>query len=376
MATNAQRRSALRPQGVESPSCVGCQWLTECGGFHSGRLVGNCFEETCCEFTGKEKRRCNAVCPYKDDFDEWLKDTKGLRFDDLPPFSQPDLDLPVYIPVIDHRSRRTEALDWPVVSLNTYNVMRIRSGSHKKYEAVADNPRGLRDAFLLGADTKIILRGIAKDPPLERYWENRLAADAPQQLARLDIYAAIGPNFSGFLDLPRTDHLYNRRRHLICLHELHLAGLTTIPHLDAVMPGDWRFWQGFLEANSSIRVVAIEFQTGNKNPIEGRKTIDHLATMQAQIDRPLHPIIVGGAQFVEYVAARFERFSLIDSDPFAKTMHRSYFDLSAGKQSWRQGFTLYDQPLDDYLIENIRDYSSWIEQRIHRARTNTTLPKG
>jgi hypothetical protein len=67
------------------------------------------------------------------------------------------------------------------------------------------------------------------------------------------------------------------------------------------MPGDWHFWRSFLQVNSSVRVVALEFQTGNKNPTEGRKTIDHLTAIQTDIGRRLHPIVVGGAQFVEYL---------------------------------------------------------------------------
>jgi hypothetical protein len=152
-----------------------------------------------------------------------------------------------------------------------------------------------------------------------------------------------------------------------------MASLATVPHLDAMMPGDWRFWQHFFRVNTSLRVVAIEFQTGNKNPIEGRKTIDHLAAMQIAIGRQLHPILVGGAQFIEYVAPRFERFTVIDSIPFFNTVFRYRFDPSAGKKPWRQILTLFGQPLDDYLLENIQGYSTWIEQRISQARTNTTL---
>jgi hypothetical protein len=254
-------------------------------------------------------------------------------------------------------------------------VLRIRRGSPEEYHAVAETPQGLREAFLLSANTQIFLRGIDDDAPLERYWEHRLSGNAPQQLAQLNICAAIGPNFSGYLDLPRTDHLYNRRRHLLCLNELHLAGLATVPHLDAMMPGDWSFWQSFLRVNTSIQVVATEFQTGNKNPIEGRKTLDHLAAMQKAIGRQLHPILVAGAQFIEYVAPRFERFTVIDSNPFINTMVRNRFDPSAGKKPWRHAMTLFGQSLDDYLLENIQGYSMWIEQRIAKARANGMTDK-
>lgn len=52
----------------------------------------------------------------------------------------------------------------------------------------------------------------AKDLPLERYWADRRCDQAPEQLDRLGVTLAIGPNFSHFLEVPRTDNLFNRER--------------------------------------------------------------------------------------------------------------------------------------------------------------------
>src|SRR5690606_41634023 len=75
--------------------------------------------------------------------------------------------------------------------------------------------------------------------------------------------------------------LFNRRRQLLCLAELHRAGVPIIPHLSAVMPEDWRFWRDFLERNPSLRFVAVEFQTGNKNPPQGRSE-EHTSELQSR----------------------------------------------------------------------------------------------
>ena len=91
-----------------------------------------------------------------------------------------------------------------------------------------------------------------------------MVSNAPGQLARLGIDAAVAPNFSHFLGVPRTDNLFNRRRQLICISELAAAGILVMPHLSAVMPADWHYWQRLLEANQSVRYVAKEFQTGNQ----------------------------------------------------------------------------------------------------------------
>jgi hypothetical protein len=374
MVTSAQVRKDLRPHGITAPACRSCYWFKDCGGFQSERSMETCFEATCCEFRGGNKALCNSVCPYKTDFTDWLSDTHGLSFDDLPSFNQPTLELPHYIPVIDHASRRRDPLAWPVVALNTSSVLRIGRRTGGQYRVVGESSSSIRRAFRIATDCRIFLNGVGKDKHLERYWENRLESEAPTQLARLRVEAAIGPNFSHFLGVPRTDNLFNRRRQLICLSEMQSSGLSVVPHLNAVMPDDWRFWRMLLAKNPTVRYVAIEFQTGNRTPRQGRRAIEHLVQIQTAINRPLHPIIVGGGQFVEYVASRFANFTLMDSMPFSKAMHRQYFDRSAGKTPWSQGFKLIGQDVDDFLLGNVQGYSALVKERIDAAR-RTTSPK-
>lgn len=368
MVNAALTRQRLRPHGIVAPGCRHCYWFKDCGGAQTAWSMQTCFEATCCEFTGRDKALCNSVCPYKPDFPEWLSETHGLSFDDLPSVVQPALDLPHYIPVIDHAYRRQAALDWPVVALNTSSILRVRRKTGGEYRALADCPTGLRESLRIAPQSRVILNGIGKDKHLERYWENRLVSNAPAQLARLGIDGVIGPNFSHLLGVPRTDNLFNRLRQLICLGEMRTADLSVIPHLNAVMPEDWRFWRSFLSHNSSIRYVAVEFQTGNGSPAQGKLAIENLVQIQTALCRPLHPLIVGGGQFVEYIATRFANFTLMDSMPFAKAMRRQHFDRSAAKYPWTPGFKLVGQNVDDYLLENIRGYSALVKERIEAAR--------
>ena len=130
----------------------------------------------------------------------------------------------------------------------------------------------------------------------------------------------------------------------------------------------------YLKDNHTIHYISKEFQTGNKSPTQGRKAIDAIAGLQDSLGRKLHPLIIGGAQFVEYVAARFETFTLVDSEPFVKTNRRRRFDLTAGKRPWRETWTLIDQGLDHILGANVAEYAAWIGQRssFGRSRTNIT----
>jgi hypothetical protein len=184
--------------------------------------------------------------------------------------------------VIHHGYRRAAPLRWPVVALDTYECFRLSSGT---YQAVAESPEELRKAFRLHADTRVVMRGTAKDLALEKYWEFRRGDNAPAQLATLDVLAAVGPNFSHFLGVPRTDNLFNRKRQLICLEELHAAGISPIPHLNAVMPGDWQFWREYLVENPTVSVVAIEFQTGNRNRTQGCKVLENVSRIQQSVGR-------------------------------------------------------------------------------------------
>jgi hypothetical protein len=208
------------------------------------------------------------------------------------------------------------------------------------------------------------MRGTAKDLALEKYWEYRRRDQAPTQIAALDVLAAVGPNFSHFLAVPRTDNLFNRKRQLICLEELHVAGVPPIPHLNAVMPSDWHFWQEYLVENPTVSVVAIEFQTGNRNSTQGCKALRHVAHIQQEIGRTLHPVIVGGGQFLDYVAERFDKFTLMDSEPFMKAIKRRAFEPKDEQRGWQESFSLERQPLDDLIHRNIEGYGQWVESKI------------
>ena len=213
-----------------------------------------------------------------------------------------------------------------------------------------------------------MLRGTAKDPKLELYWAHRRRDGAPQQLASLGTLAVIGPNFSHFLGVPRTENRFNRKRQLVCLEELCAGGLSTIPHLSAVMPGDWSFWREFLAERPSVTTVAIEFQTGNKGKTQGYKALENLALVQRDIGRALHPVIIGGGQFVDYVAGRFDRFTLMDGYPFMKAVMRQRFVAKKGKRFVEPSYSLERQPIDDLVSQNIDSYSEWVESKLASRR--------
>jgi hypothetical protein len=208
-----------------------------------------------------------------------------------------------------------------------------------------------------------LLRGTARDRLLEQYWTHRKRNDVPQQIVSLGIDMLVAPNFSHFLDVPRTDNLFNRKRQLICVTELSEKGICVVPHLSAVTTGDWKFWESFIQYNDSMKYLAVEFQTGNKNPLEGKLVIDRVARIQSAVGRPLHPLVIGGTQFVRYFAKSFSAFTVIDSSPFIKAVKRQKYDGNVAKKPWAETFTLMGQGIESIILSNIQGHSRWIEDQ-------------
>jgi hypothetical protein len=370
--TNSQKRERLRPHGVTGGTCRDCYFLKQCGGFQGEASLYDCFVATCCEYQGRDKAKCNAVCPRHPDFYKWMSQLGGRPFDYIPALTQRYVPLPAYVPLIDHGYRRRRALQTPVIALDTYRVMRLRRGDGRLYNAISASAAGLRSEFGLAPEATVILRGTAKDPCLERWWEHRLADDAPGQLSQLGIAMIIAPNFSHFLDVPRLDNLFNRVRQMICIEELAAAGHCVVPHISTTSPGDWQYWADFLKKNSTVRQIAKEFQTGYRSARQGQEAVHRLARLQDDANRALEPIVIGGTQFVKALARRFDKFSLVDSMPFAKAVYRRRFDGSAGRHSWRESFTFLGQGIEEVLEENIRGYGDMLLAAIAEARANAS----
>jgi len=373
MMTDQRLRDAARPHGVVSQGCRPCPLFATCGGIEPEGSLFDCFQHYCCG--GKDD--CDEVCPYNHDYSRRIREVDGLRFGNVSSLEQRSVQLPRYVPVIHHGYCHRRPLDLPVVALDTYEVFKLRG---KKYRPLATDGAELRRVFGLSQQTRIILRGTAKDRRLEQYWTHRRRDNAPEQMKSLNVELVIAPNFSHFLDVPRPDNLFNRKRQLICVTELAEAGLFTVPHLSAAAPGDWTFWRNYFRHNTSVRYVAAEFQTGNKSLDEGLKVIRKLSEIQDAIGRPLHPLIIGGTQFVSEVVERFSTFTIIDSSPFMKAVKRRKFAPTSGNGRWAETFTLTGQGVDNVILENVRGHEAWIERQCQPEcaveAAGTDLPAG
>jgi hypothetical protein len=238
------------------------------------------------------------------------------------------------------------------------------------YLPIATSAKTLRDTFRLRPDAQVIVSSVAPDETIEDFWSYRDVTHVIPRLAELGIAAMTTPNFSFATNVPRTHTLYARKRSVIVAEELSAAGIPTILHVNAENEADWGFWGDVLASFPTIRHVVKECQTGNRKHQHGLWALDQIDRMQDRLGRNLHPIIVGGAQYVPTLAQRFGAYTIMDSHPFMTAAHRQEL-IPWGDQlrkNRRRASTI-----DELLERNERRYVAMLDRRHERNARRVRL---
>lgn len=328
--------------------CRHCTFLPECGGLDGTLDFFGCHRTTR-EVCRANKWTCPECSP-----GEYLRRKMAVerRARGTARPAGPSLRLPRYVPNLQHRFGWSGRLARDAVAIPTHQVI---GGRGRRFGPLFASAKELRRKFHLGPDTQVLLVSVSEDPFLERYWRWAKEARAAERLAELEIAGITIPNFSFFSDAPRFHHLYNRGRLEACLNELAEVDVRVIPHVHALTSGDLAYWRGWLRAHSEIRHVCREFQTGNDE-----KAIDELAWLQDQLNRDLHPIIVGGARFAERLHSMFTHYTIIDSTPFMKAVKgRMRIVERGGELRTEPHPTRSARELGGLVGENITVYARW-----------------
>jgi hypothetical protein len=267
------------------------------------------------------------------------------------------LDLPFYVPQFHHGYRRKEQLS--VVG----GFAAISLADMLEYAADVTSPSELRARFGLARHTELIAVGVAKDHILESWWRDFSKAAHLLSVAR--VAAVTVPNFSIFEGAPRHQNLISIARLHHFAEKLTAVGLPTVPHLYAQNSADWSRWERFLMEQRQVRFLAIECQTGLVKRRLGLSYIEELSKLQTRIGRPLHIVAVGGAQYVTALGRSFDNFTIIDSQPFMKTLYRRGMTVIPPLDlKWVESHTPQGHPLDGLLAENVVEYSSRLAARL------------
>src|SRR5690606_23373808 len=232
-----------------SAGCLGCPLRAPCGGYFRVGDAWSCMDH--CDAC--DPATCDRVCLKNSSFVQDLAEIRGFELDLSEPLNGLSAgSMPPYVPVIEHGGGRTEPLDWPAVALPLRHLLKMRGG---RYVPVATTPAELRARFKVAATSRVVVRGTGPDAPLERYWRYAREAQSPEALAALDLWAAVPPNFSHFLDDPRPTHLANMKRSVMAAADLSQYGLAVLPYLVALMEHDYARWERFLAEHPSVEVV-------------------------------------------------------------------------------------------------------------------------
>lgn len=338
-------------------SCHHCAYRGACGGLDGDQsYLFGCF-------ASQSHHECDFTCPCRPaEFRARLRGGGGLEPRAWQAMKLPSIALPSYVPIVRHGYGRRVVFDpQSPVGISLKDLFGRRRPS--AYRPVSGTGAELRAAFRLAASTPMVLVSVAEDRHIEAYWAMRNVRDLAGQIASLGFAAMTVPNYSFFTDAPRTDVLFNRKRMMIVSEELSVAGQPVIPHLQAITSADWRFWEDILR-RQPIVYVAKEFQTGLRTRELGLAALDELARLQDRLGRPLHPLVIGGAQYNADFAARFASHTVVDSQPFMTTVKRKSFTMIDGRLR-RRPSRLGQGPL---LEKNWRDYEHQIttEAELHR----------
>ncbi|MGK9233401.1 hypothetical protein KXS07_18405 [Inquilinus limosus] len=332
---------------AQSLGCRSCQEFGRCGGVHTDAGVLDCRDLCSC----RDKNRCDMVCRFNPRlFVARMREVGGLAFDNAPRVSaRGSPKLPRVVPFIDHRYGRTITLEEPVVALSLYEVVNMATG-----ELHVASRQELADRFLISADASVILSGVDKDAPIERWWELSNRVEILSGLARLGITVITSPNYSVLSDVPRTDNLHAMKRILLAWTEMVAAGLPAALHVNGRTEQDYRRWGDLLVARSEIEILAFEFATGGGRGERVDWHVDQLCKLADRVDRPLMLLIRGGGRRVAVLRRHFAHVTLIETDAFARTLRRRRALLTeSGRLKWTPSPTPKGAPIDELLAHNV-----------------------
>jgi hypothetical protein len=341
---------------VLSLGCQGCPLLKPCGGQTRVGAGWSCLVRC----IGCDRARCDRVCLGKPaTYIEAVGEVNGFGAEDIGPLYQvPGAELPRYVPVLQHEYSRKGLLRLPWVAIPLHAALSWTEGMPA---LKADTAERFREIFHLRPETRVLLLGTGKDDPIERYWEARRVRGLPAALAALGWSMAVAPNYSLFLDDPRPQHFHNRKRSLICAKEWSAERISTVPYLHGVCEHDYGFWLDFLTAHPEVRMVAKEFQTGAAKRSRGLWHIEQMAHLQDSLGRELHPLAIGAAQYRVELAARFSDWTIIDSMPFIKAVHRRRAYRGERRIHWKSEL---DASVDALFSYNAAEWGRWIEDLV------------
>jgi len=344
--------------------CSGCLEKAICGGLAVEANLWNCLS-LCCG----TPERCDRVCRSNPDYARRVHEIGGFALTSLS--QAPSLavqTLPMVVPEVFHGDVRRRPFAPAMASVSLYRMFDRRTGE-PRYRTHAD----LCGRFKLSEGTPLLLTGIQRDRPLERWWE--LGESKRKAIIRATkdcgVILVTTPNYSLFLDRPRWDDLHAIKRIALAHQEFLEAGMPAALHVNGRTEMDFRRWAEFISAHPEVIHVAYEFTTGTGRPTRRRQHAVWLSELAAAVGRPLHLLVRGGVEVLPELCAAFSGVTFLETTAFFKTMMR-FRAIKGWPIHWWPLPTAIGEPLDDLFETNweiTRDSITDVVRRHSRMKT-------
>lgn len=330
-----------------SLGCHSCLEFDRCGGVHTNAGIMDCRDLCSCS----DKSRCDMVCRFSTrHFIARMREVRGTDFPNAPRVPAVAVPtLPRLVALLDHRYSRSKALPEPLVGLSLYQLVNLQTG-----KLHVSSREALARRFLIASDAKIVLSGVGKDRPIERWWELPNRAAILEKLRNLGVVAITSPNYSVLTDVPRTDNLHAMKRILLAWTEMAGAGLAAALHVNARTDHDYGRWTRLIAERQEIGMIAFEFATGCGRGERMDWHVEQLCKLADEVKRPLSLIVRGGARKAPLLRRHFAQVTLLDTEPFARALRRRRAVLTEGGiLRWAKDLTNPGEPLDDLMAHNV-----------------------
>jgi hypothetical protein len=143
------------------------------------------------------------------------------------------------------------------------------------------------------------------------------------------------------------------------------AGLSVIPHLNAMTQKDWDCWRDFLKDHPQLFFVALEFQTGLRKPSKAMWHLSQLLNLQESLGRKLHLVAVAGRRHLRF-CSELPAVTIVDAVPFVRTHKRRR--LHQLHHRWAVTSSEIGDPLHALLYHNVRIYTEAVSANLDSFR--------
>lgn len=339
--------------------CPSCRHFETCGGLSIEEGVFDCLAFCCAK-----QESCSLVCRRKSElFAEQMREIDSFEFGNVARTPAIGVDLnDDIVPLIYHGSSRANALSHEVMALRLADLINFRSAK-LRFETRA----ALCQAFRIDEGATLILTGVDHDQRIEPWWalgDKRIRII--EQLRQIGVALVTAPNFSVFLDHPRTDDLHAMKRIALVFAEFQLGGIACALHAHGRTEHDFRRWALFIRERPEIQSLSYEFITGPAAKARRPFHLEQLEMIAKMAGRDLDIIIRGKPDVIPFLRQHFRQVIYIESGTFVKTINRQRAERVGNRDLiWATMPTDLGAPIDALFQHNAHERIAYLRNRFY-----------